>query len=90
VVVDEVQNLTFHEINSVITRTGVNTKLIIIGDQIQTDLYKSSNDKCGMGKFLEIARSMTDNNFAEIIFTKDDIIRSEFVRSWICALEEAG
>jgi len=88
VVVDEVQNLNFHEINSVVTRLGEDSKLIIVGDQIQTDLYKSHRDKCGMERFLNIARAV--NEFDEILFTKHDIIRSQFVKSWICALEEAG
>jgi phosphate starvation-inducible PhoH-like protein len=88
VIVDEIQNLNFHEANSVITRVGDNTRLIIVGDQIQTDLYRSNNDKSGMDRFLRIARTMKD--FDEIVFTKEDIIRSAFVKSWICALEEAS
>lgn len=88
VVVDEVQNLNFHEVNSVVTRLGEDSKLIIVGDQIQTDLYKSHHDKCGMARFLDIARTVKE--FDEVLFTKHDIIRSQFVKSWICALEEAG
>jgi phosphate starvation-inducible PhoH-like protein len=86
VIVDEVQNLNFHEINSVITRVGDNSKMIIVGDQIQTDLYRA-NDKCGMERFLKVAQRMPE--FDEIVFTKHDIVRSSFVKSWICALEEA-
>jgi len=89
VVVDEVQNLNFWELNSVITRVGDNSRILIVGDQIQTDLYKSSNDKSGMDKFLKIARTLPDE-FSEIIFQKEDIVRSRFVKSWICALEEAS
>lgn len=88
VLIDEVQNLNFHEVNSVITRVGDNTKLLVIGDQIQTDLYKSNHDKSGMERFLKIAQNMQE--FDEIVFHKEDIIRSSFVKSWICALEEAS
>lgn len=88
VIIDEVQNLNFHEVNSVITRVGDNTKILVIGDQIQTDLYRSSNDKSGMKRFLDVARRMRD--FDEIVFKKEDIIRSDFVKSWIYALEESG
>lgn len=88
VLVDEVQNLNFHELNSVITRVGDESRLIIVGDQIQTDLYTSGNDTCGMDRFLKIARSMPDD-FSEILFCKEDIVRSNFVKSWIYALEEA-
>lgn len=86
VLVDEVQNLNFHEVNTVITRVGVESSLIMIGDQIQTDLYKSHNDKSGMDRFLNVARKMPE--FDEVIFTKYDILRSDFVKSWICALED--
>ena len=88
IIIDEVQNLNFHELNSVITRVGDNSKIIIVGDQIQTDLYRSNNDKSGMDRFLQIARTMPE--FEEVLFTKNDIIRSDFVKAWICALEEAG
>ncbi len=88
IIIDEVQNLNFHELNSVITRVGDESKLIIVGDQIQTDLYRSGNDVSGMDKFLRIASNMDE--FDEIRFTKHDIIRSSFVKAWICALEEAS
>jgi phosphate starvation-inducible PhoH-like protein len=86
IIVDEVQNLNFSEINSVITRVGDESKVIIVGDQIQTDLYKSHNDKSGMDRFLKVAQSM--NGFEKVVFYKEDIIRSNFVKSWITALEE--
>jgi phosphate starvation-inducible protein PhoH len=87
ILVDELQNLTFHEVNTVMTRVGVDSSIILIGDQIQTDLYKSHNDQSGMQKFLKVASRMPDLD--EVVFTKADILRSEFVKSWICALEEA-
>lgn len=88
VVIDEIQNMTFYEINSVITRLGANSKLIVIGDQIQSDLYRKRNDKSGMQDFLKVVSLM--DNFEEITFTPNDIVRSAFVKSWICAMEEAG
>ena len=88
VVLDEIQNLTFYEINSVITRLGANSKLIVIGDNIQTDLYRKRNDQSGMGDFLKVVKRM--DNFDEILFTSNDIVRSAFVKSWICAMEDAG
>lgn len=87
ILVDEVQNLNFHEVNTVMTRVGVDSSIILIGDQIQTDLYKSHQDQSGMQKFLTVASRMP--NLEEVIFTKADILRSDFVKSWICALEEA-
>jgi phosphate starvation-inducible protein PhoH len=87
IVVDEVQNMTFYEINSVITRVGANSKLIIIGDQIQTDLYRKKNDSSGMQGFISVAQKMDE--FDHIVFTQHDIVRSGFVKSWICALEDS-
>lgn len=91
VVVDEVQNCNYHEISSVMTRIGDDSKVIVCGDQIQTDLYKS-HDKCGMDRFLRVADRM--ENFRQVNFTKHDVIRSGFVKDWIWAaeaeLEKAG
>lgn len=87
IIIDEIQNMTFYEINSVITRVGANSKLIMIGDQIQTDLYRRKNDLSGMKDFLSVMRKMGE--FDEITFTKNDIVRSAFVKAWICALEDS-
>jgi phosphate starvation-inducible protein PhoH len=86
IVVDEVQNMNFGEINSVITRVGEDSRLIIVGDQIQTDLYKTHRDKSGMEHFLNVTTQMKE--FEEIVFTKNDVVRSPFVKSWITAMEE--
>lgn len=87
IVIDEVQNLNFHEIHTTITRTGDNSRILVIGDQGQNDLYKQHQDKSGMGKFLSIARTMPQM-FDEIIFTRRDIVRNDLVKDWICALED--
>lgn len=87
VIVDEVQNLTWHEINSVVTRLGLSSRLIAIGDLPQTDLRKK-HETTGISQFLTVAGSMPD--FSVIHFTHHDIVRSDFVKSWIIAAEEAG
>lgn len=86
VIVDEVQNLNFHEINSVLTRLGQRSKIILCGDYIQSDLKKSKSDTTGINKFLRVVERMT--NFECINFTVQDIVRSDFVKEWIVALEE--
>jgi phosphate starvation-inducible protein PhoH len=88
VIIDEVQNMNFHEINTVITRIGNNCNLIVVGDMIQTDLYKNKYDQCGMDRFLRVARKM--DSFTEVVFTQRDIVRSSFVKDWIIALEETN
>lgn len=86
VVVDEVQNLNFHEINTVMTRIGVNSKVLLLGDSNQTDLYKSKWDSSG----IDILEKALEGNpfFDTIHFTKHDIVRSEFVKAWICGVED--
>jgi len=85
VILEEVENLNFHEIDSVLTRIGKNTKIIITGDVKQTDLLKTNKDTTGMHKLLKIAESM--NSFDVVNFTTKDIVRSDFVREWIEATE---
>lgn len=85
IVIDEVQNMNFNEINSVITRTGNNSKLIICGDYIQNDLLHSRHDVSGIAKFLKIIKTMS--SFDYIKFSPSDIVRSEFVKEWIVASE---
>mgnify|MGYP000545254040 CR=1 FL=1 len=85
VVLEEVENLNFHEIDSCITRMGKNSKLIIAGDVKQTDLIKTNRDTSGMNQLLRIANKM--QSFDIIHFTKEDIVRSDLVREWIEASE---
>lgn len=82
IIVDEIQNLTYAEASTVITRVGHMSKILWCGDYRQTDLRKS-NDKSGLKKFMEIAESMP--SFTRIEFTVDDIVRSSLVRDFVIA-----
>lgn len=86
IIVDEVQSLNLHEINSVITRCGRHSKIIAMGDTLQNDLIYNKFDQSGFPKFLKIVARMQD--FDIIHFTKDDIVRSKLVKDWICAYED--
>lgn len=86
VVVDESQNLTWHEINSVMTRVGRNTRVIFAGDIVQSDLNHRKNDVSGMARLLRTADRMKE--FTSVKFTTDDIVRSALVKSWIIATEQ--
>jgi len=88
VVIDEAQNLTLHELNSVITRVGVNTRVIVCGDYNQNDLANKRYETSGFKDFLRVAEAMHD--FDVVNFTKEDIVRSEFVKAWISTLEDLG
>jgi len=84
VLVDEMQNLTFHELDSIITRVGRNSRIIFSGDYYQSDL-KSSSDKKGILDFMNIIEVM--NNFTTVEFGWADIVRSDFVRDYIMTKE---
>jgi len=84
VIIDEMQNLTFHELDSVITRIGRNCKFVMCGDYYQSDFDKEK-DRTGILRFLEIIESL--NNFIVIEFGWEDIVRSDFVRDYIMTKE---
>lgn len=86
VIVDEAQSMTFHEINSVITRLGDNSKLIICGDISQNDLIVKKSDQSGYIRMLRAMEKM--KGVDTVTFTREDIVRSKFVREWICAVED--
>lgn len=83
IIVDEMQNCTFEEIDTVMTRVGHRSKIIWCGDYRQTDLNKKKNDVSGILKFFDIAMHMSA--FTKIEFTVDDIVRSSLVRDYIIA-----
>ena len=87
IIVDEFQNLNFHELDSIITRVGENTKIVFCGDASQTDLTKT-NEKNGIIDFMKVLRSMP--SFDLIEFGIDDIVRSGLVKEYLIAKLEAG
>ena len=87
IIVDEFQNLNFHELDSIITRVGENTKIMFCGDATQTDLVKT-NEKNGIVDFMRILRAMP--SFDVIEFGLEDIVRSGLVKEYIVAKIEAG
>ena len=88
IIVDECQSMTWHELSSVITRTGHRSKIIFVGDLKQNDLVKTRNDVSGLQDFLRVAETMPE--FTSINFTSDDIVRSNLTKSWIVACDKLG
>ena len=82
IIVDEFQNLNFHELDSIITRVGQNTKIMFCGDAVQSDLVKT-NERNGIHDFMKILQIMP--SFDIIEFGVDDIVRSGFCREYILA-----
>ena len=87
IIVDEFQNLNFHELDSIITRVGENTKICFCGDSRQSDLQKD-REKNGIIDFLSILRKM--ESFDIIEFGVNDIVRSGLVKEYIVAKMESG
>ena len=87
VIVDEFSNLNFHELDSIITRLGVNSKIIFAGDAAQTDLQKA-HEKTGIMDFKKIIDDMDE--FESIEFGIDDIVRSGLVKSYLISKINLG
>mgnify|MGYP003644395479 CR=1 FL=1 len=80
IIVDECQNMNFHELDTIITRVGQDSKIVFCGDFDQTDLVRQ-NERNGLHDFLRILTEMEEFNCTE--FTIGDIVRSGFVRSYL-------
>jgi len=83
ILVDECQNMSFHELDSIITRVGQGCRIIFCGDFKQSDLNKN-----GLQDFLRILKEM--NEFDLIEFEVHDIVRSGFVKKYITAKTSLG
>jgi phosphate starvation-inducible protein PhoH len=87
IIVDEAQNLNFHELDSVITRIGENSRIIFCGDFMQSD-FKYKNDQEGIVDFMKIIGKM--KTFDSVEFHREDIVRSDLVREYICTKLDMG
>jgi predicted ribonuclease YlaK len=86
-IIDEFQNLNFHELDSIITRVGENSKIFFCGDATQTDLVKTA-EKNGIVDFMNIVNNMP--SFETVEFQAEDICRSGLVKEYIIAKLELG
>jgi|TARA_B100000401_G_scaffold125165_1_gene82071 predicted ribonuclease YlaK len=87
IIVDECQNLNFHELDTIITRVGQDSKIIFCGDFMQTDLTKMG-ERNGLHDFLRILEEMKQFNCVE--FDIGDIVRSGFVRDYLIQKTKLG
>ena len=85
IIVDEFQNLNFHELDSIMTRVGENTKIMFCGDATQSDLIKQ-NERNGIVDFMRVLRLMSSVDIIE--FGVEDIVRSGLVKEFILAKME--
>ena len=88
VIVDEFSNLNFHELDSMITRIGEDSKIMFCGDITQTDLTREK-DTSGISDFIKIVENMKDI-FSCVEFNINDIVRSGLVRSYLISKYNLG
>ena len=81
ILIDECQNMSFHELDSIITRMGQGCKVIFCGDFRHADLKQN-----GMQEFMQILKRICEFDFIE--FEVEDIVRSDFVKNYIIAKNE--
>jgi predicted ribonuclease YlaK len=87
IIVDEFQNLNFHELDSIMTRVGENSRIVFCGDATQTDLLKT-NERNGIIDFMSILRRM--ESFDLIEFGIEDIVRSGLVKEYLIAKQDSN
>ena len=87
IIVDEFQNLNYHELDSIITRVGENTKICFCGDASQSDLQKT-NERNGIHDFIKVLRVMPSFDMVE--FGLEDIVRSGLCKEYLIAKNELG
>ena len=87
IIVDEFQNLNYHELDSIMTRVGSYTKIMFCGDATQTDLIKQ-NERNGIHDFMRILRIMPSVDIIE--FGVEDIVRSGLCKEYLLAKLELG
>ena len=87
IIVDECQNLNFHELDSIITRVGEDCKILFCGDVNQTDLQRT-NEKNGVLNFMSILQTMEE--FGMVEFGIEDIVRSGLIRSYLISKISLG
>ena len=87
IIVDECQSMTYHELDSIITRVGESSKIIFCGDTKQDDLQQSRNrnDVTGLHDFIKVLMAIP--SFDVIRFGISDIVRSGLVKEYIMAKE---
>jgi len=86
--IDECQNMTFHELDSIITRVGRDCRIIFSGDFRQDDFHNKRGEESGLSRFLEVLQAT--GKFDMIDFEIKDIVRSDLVKDYIIAKHQLG
>ena len=87
IIVDEFQNLNAHELDSIMTRVGEDSKIHFCGDATQSDLTKQS-ERSGIMDFMAILERMP--SISKVEFGLDDIVRSGLCKEYLVAKHDSG
>lgn len=89
VIVDECQNMAWNELHAILTRIGADSRLILCGDTAQDDLTSERfKEQSGLDKLIAVLKIMDKKSIEVVNFTGKDIVRSDFVKDYILALEK--
>lgn len=86
VIADEIQNMTYRELKTIVTRLGDDSRLILCGDFKQTDLVKKG-DESGLNQLLSVFSKMSQESVSVIKYTPNDVVRSGIVKEFLLAEE---
>jgi phosphate starvation-inducible PhoH-like protein len=80
IIADEMQNSSPNQMKMLVTRIGVNSRIVITGDLNQTDILKEN----GLHDFISKVENYNDSEMIKLVrFENDDIERSEIVKEVI-------
>lgn len=86
VIIDEFQSMTYHELSTLISRAGINTRIILCGDIKQNDLHKKG-DVSGFDRLIKVLNKMPSEYVEMIEYHPQDILRNDLVKEFIIADE---
>lgn len=87
IIVDEFQSMNYHELSTIITRMGINSRIIFCGDFKQSDLHKKG-DISGFHEFMKVVEKMPSELVDVVTYTPEDIIRSGICKEFLLAEEK--
>ena len=86
IIMDEAQNTTVPQMKMFLTRMGLQSKVVVSGDTSQVDL--PSHTKSGL--IDAIGRLRHVEGYANVVLTKEDIVRHRLVQEIVRAYEEGS
>lgn len=88
IIVDECQSCNYHELDTIMTRVGNDSRIIFCGDMKQDDLKVGSRNRYDVSGLRDLIRvSKEIDSFDIVEFGLEDIVRSGLVKEYLIAKE---